>query len=86
MKCPIEGKILSCPQDSNHQPNHPPMNCTNELEKMTWKYVSNEEVDSRIQYCIGYSWSNREDEWYTGLKLTRYGCKEPCYGKTPCIR
>ena len=85
MKCPIDdGKILSCPQDLNH----PPMSCSdNEWKKeKDMKMVLNEEVDSRDQYCIGYSWPNREDEWYEGLQLTRYGCSKPCNGETPCLR
>ena len=93
MKCPIDGKILSCPQDLNHEP----MNCSTpqhtlhlstlyEWEKKAWKYVSKQKVDPRSRYCIGYSWPNREDEWYEGLQLTRYECKLPCNGETPCIR
>ena len=83
MKCHIDDKKkLSCPQDSNHAP----MSCsTNEWEKKAWKWVSNKEVDSRIQYCVGYSWPHA-DKWYKGLELTRYGCSKPCNGETPCLR
>ena len=48
--------------------------------------VSNEEVNPQINYCIGYSWPRASIDWYNGLQKTRYGCKKPCDGGTPCIR
>ena len=50
------------------------------------KELSNEAVDPKIQYFIGYSWPRVPDQWHTGLQLTRYECKKPCKGETPCIR
>ena len=50
------------------------------------KEFSNEAVDPKIQYFIGYSWPIVPEQWHTGLQLTRYECKKPCKGETPCIR
>ncbi len=47
---------------------------------------SNGEVDLKTQYCIGYSWPRDSIDWYKGLQKTRYGCKKPCNGDSPCIR
>jgi hypothetical protein len=50
------------------------------------KELSNEAVDPKIQYLIGYSWPTYPGHWYKGLQLKRYECKKPCNGETPCIR
>ena len=77
------GAKLTCPQDLDHES----MICNNgDWDKKKWEQVSNETVNPRIQYCIGYSWPTQNVDWYQGLQLTRYGCKKPCNGDTPCIR
>jgi len=77
-----KGSKLICPQEENKE-----LNCTTG----DWLYdkfedVSNNSVDPRNQYCIGHSWSKDHTLWYKGLEETRYGCKTPCNGDTPCIR
>ena len=74
---------LTCPQDSDHDS----MICNNgDWDKQKWEDVSNETVNPNFKYCIGYSWPTSDTDWYNGLQLTRYRCKKPCDGDTPCIR